>query len=160
MLSAVNFNDQSFFQTDKIDDVVPQRLLAAKFITINLPETKLPPEQPLDIGRVASAIGALANEFGSYPPILAFPRKGERNRTSKLLDCSKFSDVRHVTVDDLTALKPLDPNVSCSPHQIHRSFGIRAMLARPCAAARMMRNFHQWKLRYAEELRFGAAPAP
>jgi hypothetical protein len=30
-------------QTHEIDDVIRQRLLAAKFVTIHLPETKPPP---------------------------------------------------------------------------------------------------------------------
>ena len=39
-------------------------------------------------------------------------------------------------------------------HQVHRAFGIGAMLAGSGAAARMMRNFHQRKCRQSEELRF------
>ena len=40
VLAAINFYDESFLQTHKIDDVIPQRLLAPKFVTIHLPETK------------------------------------------------------------------------------------------------------------------------
>jgi hypothetical protein len=49
MLSAVDLNDQSFFQTNKIDDVASQRLLAAKLNTVNLPESEFPPKQPLSV---------------------------------------------------------------------------------------------------------------
>ena len=38
VLSAIDLYHHSFFQTDKIDDVAPQRLLAAKFVSIYLPE--------------------------------------------------------------------------------------------------------------------------
>jgi len=43
VLAAINFYDESFLQTHEIDDVIRQRLLAAKFVTIHLPETKPPP---------------------------------------------------------------------------------------------------------------------
>jgi len=43
VLSAVQFYDESLLQTHEIDDVIQQRLLAPKFITIHLPETKPPP---------------------------------------------------------------------------------------------------------------------
>jgi hypothetical protein len=49
VLSAIKFYDESFLQTHKIDDVIPQRLLAAEFVTIQLPETKPLPQCPLDI---------------------------------------------------------------------------------------------------------------
>jgi hypothetical protein len=38
MLSAVDFDDHSLFQTDKVNDVVFQRLLATEFETVNLPD--------------------------------------------------------------------------------------------------------------------------
>jgi hypothetical protein len=49
MLSAVDLDDQSFFQTNKIDDVASQRLLAAKLKTVYLPESEFPPKQPLSV---------------------------------------------------------------------------------------------------------------
>jgi hypothetical protein len=49
MLSAVDLDDQSFFQTNKIDDVASQRLLAAKLKTVYLPESKFPPKQSLSV---------------------------------------------------------------------------------------------------------------
>jgi hypothetical protein len=50
VLSSVNFNDQSFLQAHKIDDVSSEWLLSAKFATGNLPEPKLLPEQLLSVG--------------------------------------------------------------------------------------------------------------
>jgi hypothetical protein len=49
MLSAVDLDDQSFFQTNKIHDVASQRLLAAKLQTVYLPESEFPPKQPLSV---------------------------------------------------------------------------------------------------------------
>jgi hypothetical protein len=50
VLSAVEFDNQSLLQAYEIDDVAPQRLLAAKLATVKLPITKLLPEQSLGIG--------------------------------------------------------------------------------------------------------------
>jgi hypothetical protein len=52
VLSAVDLDDQSFFQTNKIDDVASQRLLAAKLKTVYLPESEFPPKHTLGIGGV------------------------------------------------------------------------------------------------------------
>jgi hypothetical protein len=49
MLSAIDLNDQSFFQTNEVNDVAPQRLLPAKLKTVYLPESEFPPKQPLSI---------------------------------------------------------------------------------------------------------------
>jgi hypothetical protein len=44
VLPAVKFDNQSSFQTNKIDDVIAQWLLAAKLVSIDLPKAKLSPE--------------------------------------------------------------------------------------------------------------------
>jgi hypothetical protein len=49
MLSAVDLNDQSFFQTNEVNDVASQRLLPAKLKTVYLPESEFLPKQPLSI---------------------------------------------------------------------------------------------------------------
>jgi hypothetical protein len=54
MLSAVNFNDQSLLQTDKINDAGSDGTLPAKFVPVKLAQTKMMPKQAFRVCRIAS----------------------------------------------------------------------------------------------------------
>jgi hypothetical protein len=82
MLPAVQLDDQPFFQTDKIDNVLSQWLLATEFETLDLPKTKFSPEQPLGVGGVFPQLPG-PHSYLVHTPILTFPRKGERNWTAQ-----------------------------------------------------------------------------
>jgi hypothetical protein len=54
MLTAVDFNDQSRFQTNKINDVGTDGHLATKTVTGDLPLAQMLPEIPLGVGHVGA----------------------------------------------------------------------------------------------------------
>jgi len=54
MLPAVEFNDQSLFQANKISDVISNGLLPAKLVAVELPESKLPLKKPFSFCEIFS----------------------------------------------------------------------------------------------------------
>jgi hypothetical protein len=77
VLPAINFDHKEFFQTDKIDNVLPDWALSTKLITVNLTEPQMSPEKTFNLsGLVSQLSGALDICFQT--PILTFPRRRRR----------------------------------------------------------------------------------
>ena len=77
MLSAVNFDDQSFFQTYKIDDVTSHWLLSAKFATVNLPVNEASAKATARHRLGFAVTVGLSNALRSFPLSLPFPARGK-----------------------------------------------------------------------------------
>jgi len=97
MLSAVDLDDQSFFQTNKIHDVASQRLLAAKLQTVYLPESEFPPKQLLSVVGFFRNCRARSRVWLRSPYPYLSPQ-GERNRIQRRFICiwSFYSFSSHV----------------------------------------------------------------
>ena len=145
MLSAINFNHHSFFQTHKINEVGPDRSLPAKFVSGELTQPNMAPKQALRVCRMASQLSRSRCSYSQIAPILTFPRDGGRNRNN-LNRKPKHSVAIPLSICQRQLLI----------HFVHRPFRVGAMLAGPGAAARMMGDFHQRQTGDAEELRFGS----
>lgn len=81
VLPAIQFNNQLFLQTDKIDYIKADRSLSAKFTTNHLTHTQMAPENLFSIREMASQRSRPSDYRLQLPPILAFPRDGGRNMT-------------------------------------------------------------------------------
>ena len=54
MLSAIDLDDEALFEADEIDNVDPERMLAAKAIARELAFAQLTPEFALTVGHVTA----------------------------------------------------------------------------------------------------------
>src|SRR6185503_19826739 len=112
----------------------------AKFATVNLPETKLLPEQTLGIGWVFSQLAG-SRSIRSYPLSFPLPARGKGIgpiKTPELDHAIQMFDMLQSPLPRLLRRRPTQRQLLID--QTNRSLGVRSMLTRPRAAARMMRD--------------------
>jgi hypothetical protein len=151
MLSSVHLDNHAFFQTNKIHDVTAQRLLPPEFVAVKLPQAELAPKHTLAVGRVISKFSGSLSYSVQFPPILTFPRNGGKVLQRLMSSLISFS----ASATPLLLLMFGASQCQLLIHLIHRTLGVRAVLAGQGAATRMMRDFHQRQAGDPEELRFG-----
>jgi len=61
MLTAIDFNHQVLFQTDKINDKATDGALPSKFVSAKLTKAKVAPENSLSIGWIVSQYSGSCN---------------------------------------------------------------------------------------------------
>jgi len=77
VLAAIEFDNDSLLQADKVDDVAPQRLLAAELAAFNLPHSDPMPKQLLCVrGVVAKRASAQSDSIHTPYPNLS-PQGGK-----------------------------------------------------------------------------------
>jgi hypothetical protein len=77
VLSSIHLNHDSLFQTDKVYDITPQRLLSPEFVAVNPPQAELAPKHTLGIGRVVSEFSGSCSYSVHFPLSLPSPQRGE-----------------------------------------------------------------------------------
>ena len=71
VLSAVHLDAEPLSQTDEVDDVWPQGLLAPKLVPTELPQTQMTPQQAFSVGRMLPQLaggGVLHTPHPHLPP--------------------------------------------------------------------------------------------
>ena len=67
MLSTINFQYQRSFQTHKIYDVIPDRVLSTKLVSRKLLQAQMSPELFLSIGHVSAQTAGMLLSRCSHP---------------------------------------------------------------------------------------------
>ena len=78
VLTAINFHDQSFFEADKINDVVVDGRLATEASVVELPASQTIPQRAFRVRWVATQpAGNRGGHHWDYPPPQPSPARGE-----------------------------------------------------------------------------------
>ena len=147
VLPSIYLHHDSFFQADKVHDITPNGCCRRNLEPSSCQKTKRTPKSTLRISRVISKLSGPRSQSVHFPLSLPSPTKG-----GKELKC--FRPRKPYT--EAAVHLPLHQR-QLLIHFIHRSLRVRAMLSRQSAAARMMRDLHQWQTGNSEELRFSPA---
>ena len=68
VLSAIQFDDKAFGETDEVDDIVSDRCLPPELTVLNLPASKAPPGPFLSFGEVLSEVSGTAGIHATSLP--------------------------------------------------------------------------------------------
>jgi len=94
MLSAIHFDDQFLFGTDKINNRFSDRLLPSKLAGVNLPHAQPVPQEPLGISRIPTQfprfIGLTHPSPQTHYCTIIFPSLHGRAIERRVRFCSRF----------------------------------------------------------------------